>query len=180
MSVRVQWSPNSEGDMSLYLLQSGPTAAGPWTQITSIVHDFTGPNYDGTYFFYVDVAGSLSTFYTVIAVDTLGNQSAPSPPFQPGTPPPDELSAVKIDSDYGSPGALTYRTQSGHPIEAAIIRVYLKTDFDLGNTQNPIAITQTTEHGRWVNPLYLTTGYTYVVQFAKPGLYGPDNVSIVV
>jgi hypothetical protein len=85
-----------------------------------------------------------------------------------------------VDHNTPTPGSLRYQTAGGIPVEAAVVRVYYKTAFDLGQTDAPLAVTMTNVQGNWVNPISLTTGFTYVVQFAKEGLYGPDKTEITV
>lgn len=60
------------------------------------------------------------------------------------------------------------------------MRLFTKAAFDQGEIDQPLAITLTNAQGNWVNSVYLTTGTTYVVQFFKEGLYGPDKTEITV
>lgn len=90
------------------------------------------------------------------------------------------MPTVKVDHDYGGPGGLQYKTLSGVSVEGASVRIWTKIDFDTGNTDAPLAITLTDAGGEWVDPVFLETGYTYVVQFHKAGAYGPDHTEIVV
>lgn len=75
---------------------------------------------------------------------------------------------------------MRYQTAGGLPVEAAVVRIYRKADFDQGRYDEPLAITMTNAQGNWTNPISLETGFTYTVQFAKEGLYGPDSREIVV
>lgn len=182
MSIRINWLPVNAGDVRQYELQRAVNLNGaPWTVIASIVNDQTGPNYDpstGT-FFYADPLGTADTWYRLIAIDSLGQRSAPSAPFQAPRNEPAVPNNVRLDHNYGSAGALRYQAANGAPVENAIIRVFKKTDFDQGRRDNPLAITLTNSDGNWVNPIFVTTGFTYVVQFAKEGLYGPDKVEVI-
>jgi hypothetical protein len=94
--------------------------------------------------------------------------------------PPVFVNTVKIDHNYGSTDALRYLTSGGSPVADAQVRIYYKTDYDLGNTQTPLAITRTKADGRWENVLYVFPGYTYTIQFLKVNSYGPDKVEITV
>jgi hypothetical protein len=78
MSVTVTWLPNTEPDIASYEWQRAPDDAGgpgAWTDLVTIVHDLSGPNYDVTSgrFFYVDATGTTSHWYRVRAVDTNDN-----------------------------------------------------------------------------------------------------------
>lgn len=182
MSVRITWRPSPESDIGSYDLQHGTMVGGPFTLLVNIPHNLTGPNYDvaDAVFFYSDSSGTSAEYYRLIAIDVAGNQSAPSTPFLPTPSPPSITNTVKVDHNYGTPGALRYQSTGGIPIEAAVIRVYKKTDFDLGRTDAPLAVGMTDANGNWVNPIYLTTGFTYTIQFAKESLYGPDQTEIIV
>jgi hypothetical protein len=87
---------------------------------------------------------------------------------------------VKVDHNYGEPGNLKYATENGKAVENAVIRIWQKIDFDTGNTSNPLAITSTDANGEWVDPVFLTAGVTYVVQFHKQMVCGPDHREIIV
>lgn len=92
----------------------------------------------------------------------------------------DIMATVKVDHDYGTPGALRYQTLTAEPVVNANVRVWTKIDFDTGNTSAPIAMTLTDAQGNWVDPIFLEAGTTYVVQFHKPSVFGPDHVEIIV
>lgn len=90
------------------------------------------------------------------------------------------MATVALSQDYGTPGSLRYQTASGMPVEGALVRVYRKTDFDLRKYDDAVGITLTNVRGGWVNPISVESGFTYVVQFHKEGLYGPDKAEVVV
>lgn len=94
--------------------------------------------------------------------------------------PPTFTNTVKLDHNYGATDALRYLTSGGSPVADAQIRVYYKTDYDLGNTTTPLCITKTKADGRWENSLFVFPGYTYTIQFLKVNSYGPDKVEITV
>lgn len=182
MSVKVSWAPSTHPAIASYNVEVAPAFSGPFVFLANVVHSLVGPNYDiatGT-FFYNHAAGTLTNWYRLVSVDTGANESFPSPPIEPTSVSPVFTNTVKVDHNYGSPGALRYQTAAGSPVEQALIRVYTKTSFDQGETDTPLAITMTNSQGNWVNPVSLTTGLTYVIQFAKEGLYGPDSVEVIV
>lgn len=182
MSVRITWAPSAEPDIESYDLERATNINGPWIDLVNISHNTSGVNFDAVanVFFYEDMAGTASHFYRLTAYDLAGNASAPSAPFHPASPLPPITNTVAVNHNFPTPGNLRYQTSGGVPIEAAIIRVYLKSDFDLGIVELPLATTMTDANGNWINPISLTTGYSYVVQFAKESLYGPDKTEIVV
>lgn len=182
MSVRIAWGPSTNTAIASYEVQSSSALGGPYVVLANVPHNLAGPDYDAPagLFFYIDAVGSLTTWYRLIAIDSAGNRSIPSAPLEPTSASPTITNVVKVDHNYGSPGALRYQTAGGVPVEAAIVRVYSKTLFDQGLTDTALAITLTDSRGNWVNPVSLTAGFTYTVQFAKEGLYGPDKTEIVV
>jgi len=183
MGIRITWIPSGEADIASYNLERSDTLTAPdWALLVNVPHNLTGPNYDAvnSVFWYLDATGTLTEFYRLIAIDTVNQLSVPGTPFQAVSTAPALPNVVAVDHNFGSPGALRYQTAGGSPVEAAIIRVYRKSDFDLGKTDTPLAITMTDARGNWVNPISLTTGFTYTVQMAKEGLYGPDAREVTV
>lgn len=183
MGIRVNWQASTELDIASYILERADNLTGaPWDQLVIVPHVIPGPAWDvpTSTFFYLDATGDTTKYYRLISVDTVAQYSIPSTPFQAVNTAPALPNVVKVDHNFGSPGALRYQTAGGSPVEAAIIRVYRKSDFDLGRTDTPLAITMTDSRGNWVNPISLTTGFTYTVQLAKEGLYGPDKQEITV
>lgn len=183
MGIRINWPANPENDIASYVLErADDLLSSPWAAVATVVSDITGPAYDpaSSTFFFLDPTGDATKFYRLTAIDAVGQFSAPSTPFQPQVTAPAFPSTVVVSHNFGYPGCLRYQTAGGVPVEAAIIRIYKKIDFDLGLVENPVAITLTDAKGNWVNPVSLQTGFTYVVQFAKDGLYGPDKTEVTV
>lgn len=182
MSVKIVWTPSNNPNVVSYDIEKASAQGGPFSFLGNVLHTIPGPNYDDLTlsFFYVDSVGSLTDWYRLIAIDALNNRSSPSSPIHPVSAVPSFTNTVSVDHNYGSPGALRYQTGGGIPVEAALIRIYKKTDFDQGLTSTPLAVTLTDVRGNWVNPISLTTGFTYTIQFAKEGLYGPDKVEVII
>jgi hypothetical protein len=70
--IEISWAANTETDLKEYVVQRAPSAAGPWTNITTInagtqIYSESGLDPDTTY------------YYRLIAVDTADNPSDPSP-----------------------------------------------------------------------------------------------------
>jgi hypothetical protein len=187
MSVRVTWLPNTEADIASYDLQRAPDVAGApgtFVDVITIVHDLLGPDFDipSNRFFYDDVIGVTTDWYRLRATDTNSNNSGWSNPFQPSTTvtPPPFPNTVNMNEDYGGTNALQYTEPGGDPIEDAQVRVYKKVDYDLENFDAALGVTTTNATGGWVNPVIVTVGFTYTIQFYKPGAFGPDAQEVVV
>lgn len=182
MTVRISWSPSTYPTIASYDVEHSLSQNGPFTFVANVVHNLTGSNFDvpSGLFFYLHTAGTLADWYRLIAIDAAGDRSLPSAPLRPSSAVPTVLNNVKLDHNYGTAGALRYQAANGAPVEGALIRIYLKSDFDQGLTSAPLAITQTDAYGNWVNPLYVAVGATYTIQFAKEGMYGPDKIEVIV
>lgn len=187
MSVTIRWLPNTEPDIASYDIQRAPDDSGVpgvWADLISITHDLLGANYDVSTnrFFIVDTTGSLTHWYRLRSVDTDGNASGYSNPFQPSesTTPPPFPNTVVLNEDYGDINSLQYATDGGDPIEAAQVRVFKKTDYDLENFGAAIGVTTTDSSGAWANPITVEAGFTYTVEFFKPGAYGPNAQEVIV
>lgn len=183
MSVKITWAPSTEPDIASYDLERADNLTGAlWVLQVNVPHNLLGVNYNTLLgkFFYNDATGDTTKFYRLIAVDQGANRSGPSTPFQAASTAPAIPNTVKVDHNYSVPGNLRYQTIGGAPIEGALIRVFKKTDFDLGLTAVALAVSQTNSRGEWAHPIFLTAGFTYTVLFAREGLYGPDTKEIVV
>jgi hypothetical protein len=187
MSVRLTWLPNTEADIDHYEWQRAPDASGvpgTWADLISIDHDLGGPNYDAptNRFFYVDLTGTTDHWYRIRAVDTDGNASGWGNPFQSSesTTPPPFPNTVVLNEDFGAENALQYTDPDGAPVDGAQIRVYKKTDYDLENFSAAVGVTTTNATGGWVDPVTVEAGFTYTIQFFKPGAFGPDAQEVVV
>jgi hypothetical protein len=183
MSVTVTWSPNPPADSIVsYILNSSTSSSGPWALVSTIPSTQSGPYWDPVrnVYFYTDSAGTLTTWYQLIAVNSLSTDSNPSAPFQPISSSPGETGLVMVNQNYPTPNTLRYQTDSGCPIEGATVLIFTLSNFQTGNTSLAVATTLTDRRGNWLNPIYLPTGQTYVVEFFKNGLYGPDSTQIIV
>jgi hypothetical protein len=187
MSVTIRWLPNTETDIDHYDVQRAPDASGvpgTWADLITITHDLGGVNYDaGTNrFFIVDTTGTLTHWYRVRSADSDGNASGYSNPFQPSesTTPPPFPNTVVLSEDYGTVNSLQYTNDGGDPIDEAQIRVFKKTDYDLENFGAALGVTTTNATGGWVNPITVEAGFTYTIEFFKPGVYGPDAQEVIV
>ncbi len=89
--------------------------------------------------------------------------------------------SVVVDHDYGGADALAYKTAGGVGIDNAVIRAYLKTDYDAGNTGSAyIKASITTDvNGQWSAQMNLDPE-TYTLYYFKQGAYGPDTQEVTV
>jgi hypothetical protein len=80
-SNRVTWQPSTDSDIASYALSRGTSSAGPWTSLGTVVHN-TGNSavYDATngVFYFVDNGGTSTSWYRIIATDSLAQTSPPS------------------------------------------------------------------------------------------------------
>jgi hypothetical protein len=187
VSIKLTWLPNTESDIAQYDWQRAPDNAGlpgAWTDLVSIPHAIPGPNYDpdANRFFYVDESGTVGDWYRERAVDTDGNASGWSDPFQPSesTTPPPFPNTVILDQDYGGTNELQPVDPDGSPLVAVQVRVWKKIDFDVGNFAATVGTTSTEALGKWAQPITVEAGFTYVIQFFKPGAFGPNTQEVII
>lgn len=86
MSVRITWSPNTEVDVLSYRVEKSVSAGGPWGLLASVPSQVPGPNWDPTdeVFFFYDPTGTEGSWFRLVAVDNVGQRSAPTTPFRAG------------------------------------------------------------------------------------------------
>jgi hypothetical protein len=87
MSARVTWQPSTDADILSYDLERAPSIGGPWSLLLNVLHNpLSGANpywdVENTQFFYVDSAGTETTYYRLTAIDAVGQRSAVSNPFK--------------------------------------------------------------------------------------------------
>ena len=89
--------------------------------------------------------------------------------------------SVVVDHDYGGTDALAYKTAGGVGIDNAVVRAYLKTDYDAGNTASAYikASTTTDVNGRWTYEMNLDPA-TYTLYYFKQGAYAPSTQEVTV
>ena len=183
MSVTIAWSPNTESDVKSYELVRSATKTGTYSALVTILHDLTGANYNSSTakFFYDDTTGTTSHWYKLRAIDLYDNPSGYTDPFQPSesTTPPVFPNKVSLTEDFPTTDNLRY-IANGSGIGDAQIRVYKKTDYDLGKLTLIQGTTTTKTDGRWKNPILVEGGYTYTIYFQKPHAYGPDTAEVTV
>jgi len=68
----------------------------------------------------------------------------------------------------------------GVGIDNATIRAFLKSDYDAGIFSMPRGRAVTRSDGRWVAPMFLNAGMTYVITFEKPGIFAVSTKEITV
>lgn len=84
MSARITWQPSTDADIASYDLERASSIGGPWSLLSNVPHNLSGPNWDteNTVFFYVDALGTENTYYRLTAIDAVGQRSPVSAPFQ--------------------------------------------------------------------------------------------------
>ena len=88
---------------------------------------------------------------------------------------------VRVDHDYGEDNAYVYQTGDCCPIAGATILAFTLEDWNGGarTPEHAVATSQTTTNGEWAWAMKLNPG-DYILQFEKPGEYGPDTVPLTV
>lgn len=86
-----------------------------------------------------------------------------------------------VDHDYGGTDELQITDDEGAGIDDALIRAYLKADYDAGNRSAAYikATVRTDVDGRWSSPMLLDAD-VYTLFIYKQGAYGPNTQEITV
>jgi len=90
------------------------------------------------------------------------------------------MADVQLDGNYPTADNLKYIDPDGAPIEGATLRVYKKIDYDLDDLSAAVGVTTTDSNGHWTDAMIVESGFTYVVQFHKPGSFGPDTEEVII
>lgn len=81
MGNRVTWNPSPDVNIASYQVSRGPSGAGPWTVVTTILHNLNNPAvFDSSLgqFYYFDGPGVLTDWYRLIATDSFAQNSDPA------------------------------------------------------------------------------------------------------
>lgn len=166
------------------ILFSDTGSAGPYEELTTVLHMIPGSNWsDQGYFFYNDQAVPYR-FYRLRTLDRYGHRAedeAPTP-FKAGNNPvlAPSLHTQALTADTGSTNALQYISNGGSPIGGASVRVYKKIDWDLKKLANVVGSTVTKADGTWTDPIFAQPGETYTIVFTKAYAFGPDTIEITI
>lgn len=89
--------------------------------------------------------------------------------------------SISVGTDYGSTDNLRYQTSGAVDVDNAVVRAYLKSDWDGGNfgEQFVKGRTITNVAGKFVAPLMLDAE-TYILMYEKQNEYGPNTVELTV
>ena len=85
-----------------------------------------------------------------------------------------------VDHDTGGTDALRVLA-FGVGVDRAILRAYLQGDYTADRaTAALLGSTVTLPDGRWATPIFLAHGFTYTIVAEKPGLFGPQTMSVTI
>ena len=86
-----------------------------------------------------------------------------------------DFGSINMSENSGGKDNLRYVEGNGNGVEGAVVSVYLSSEYEQGNTANPIGKTTTDHTGRWTTPISVDPGANYTVVFYKRGHFGPDS-----
>lgn len=187
MTQTVRWYPTPAPNIVAYrLLYSDTGPEGPFLErAPAILNVQAGANWDanaGVFFFVDDEIGYR--LYRLHTLDTQGTEHADTavPPFGPNNDPfvAPEPHTFPLNHDTGGIDALRYVDPNGQPVAGATIRVYAKIDWDMKRYSKVVGLTKTDATGRWISPIFVTPGDTFVVRYELPNTWGPDGVEVTV
>lgn len=188
MTQRVSWLPATTPRVAAYqVLYSDAGADSAFDPLSPLIANVqSGGNWDSGSgsFFYDDPVTLPFRLYRLVAVDSLGTafETSGQPPFSAGNDP--VLAPVPesfpLDHNTGGTDALRYVDPNGDPVDNATIRVYDKEKWDLKLYAQVVGLVKTGPDGRWLSPVFVTPGTTYVLQFQLPGTWGTSLVEVIV
>ena len=87
---------------------------------------------------------------------------------------------VLINHNYSSSDYLRFIDSNGNGIDNAIINIYLKSEYIIGNSSESLSrgSTTTTVDGRWKNSIRVDQGFVYIVEFYKQGSFQISTIEI--
>lgn len=187
MTQRVSWLPATTPRVAAYqVLYSDAGADSAFDPLSPLIANIqAGPNWDPTdgIFFYDDNDHPFR-LYRLVAVDAFGTafESGGQPPFSAGNNPvvAPVPETFPLDHNTGGSDALRYVDPDGNPIAEATIRVYDKAKWDAKLYTQVAGLVKTDARGRWLAPVFVPPGTTYVIQFHLPNVWGPDTAEVVV
>ena len=86
---------------------------------------------------------------------------------------------VMVNHNYPGADDMTVVDEEDNPIEGVVVRVFTLTAFQAGDVSSWVGETLTDINGQWVDPIGLDEGFTWVVHFEKPTVYGPEHKEII-
>lgn len=165
------------------VIEANAVQIGGTAQSATDLKDFADTGYNPSTH---KVAGVVLVDTTTTNSDMRGTDGAYT-----GTPPTVEEIDTELTSSHGS-GAWTsgaagsgdttitssslddegdnmvFQTSGGTPIPDALVRAFLKSEYDAGDYSNVVATATTLDDGTW-GPIYLNAGVEYTIEFAKTG-----------
>lgn len=85
---------------------------------------------------------------------------------------------VQVNHDTPFNDNLRYVKPNGDPVASANVYIFKESEYVTDKLDNAIGFTTTDPSGRWVAPIPVDAGHSYVVIFFLKGKYGPDKVTI--
>lgn len=82
MANEIFWGASADPTVVNYEIQVSIDSSGPWTVLTTVPGLTSGPNYIDGEFYYEDLVSAATIWYRIIAIDSDGDRSTPSVPFQ--------------------------------------------------------------------------------------------------
>lgn len=83
-----------------------------------------------------------------------------------------------VNHDYPLENSMLVTDVEGNPIQDAYIRIFSLQAFEAGDVDTWEAQTLSDSEGKWVDPIVLEDGRSWVVHFSKPSGYGPVHQEI--
>ena len=83
-----------------------------------------------------------------------------------------------VDHNYPLDNSMLIVDETNTPVEGAQIRIFDHVAFQAGELDPWVAETTSDVDGKWVDPVVLDDGRTWVVHVQKPSVAGPEHIEI--
>lgn len=83
-----------------------------------------------------------------------------------------------VNQDFPLANELLVVDETNAPIAGVKIQIFESTAYQAGDFSNVLGGTTTDIEGKWVDPIEVPDGGSYVVQFQKYSEYNPKHVEI--
>lgn len=83
-----------------------------------------------------------------------------------------------VNHDFPLANEMMVVDEENNPIEGAEIRIYDHTAFFAGVLSTWVGMTLSDVDGKWVDPIILPDGQSWVVHFQKESVAGPNHIEI--
>ncbi len=84
-----------------------------------------------------------------------------------------------VNHNYPNTDDLRVVSESNEPVSGAVIRIFDRVAFDCGDLDVWVGATTTDLEGRWMDPIQVPDGGSWIVHIQKLTVGGPNHVELI-